>query len=532
LSSSNVNLRPTQLATRFLYPFFLERDKADEASDLLLKATIRRREGEPVGIWECCEPPGLYREELLDHVDSFLFANTPRGCKYLRVSSPATSKWFNKLQAVLIEEKTRSPNADGVRDHESLMWPVHLAPLAGIEMFLTNYGVGVLSISLVPEEVEPDFETVTLFNYKLAQLRPQVSARLRVRHASDNKEAWERMSVEQREKIGSPPSNDTALEERIGVAGGAFLLGELVTEILLKPLRNLGLAPFQDQFSVYTAVRFGDEVDFNRSEVSRELAAFLSAITQVEEPSHAGSPEGVLSVTNSILNRRHWAAVGLLGMAHIVSDQRREHSFNEQRIPRVMMKYFVPYLAALLQRVSLQRSVREASEFVLNKRSETESGLSKLRRHMLEFAVEGYFPEISHREVIDRYYRMLQEGLGVRRAFEDVSRAITDINAQFAADHQANVSESMAQNVAATRKLQDETIKMQHNVGLLERFIISVYAATLWEMLASHIDRLHYWIPHGVIGFAILGFVGAWALEKLWKRELYVREEDTRREKL
>lgn len=524
MSSHNLNLRPAHLATRFLYPFFFERDKADEASEMLLKAAIRRREGEPVNIWECCEPPGLYREELLDHVDSFLFANTPRGCKYLRVSSPAASRWFNKLQAVLIEEKTRS--ASPGKDQEPLVWPVHLAPLAGVEMFLTNYGVGVLSISLAPEDIEPDFEAATLFNYKLAQLRPQVSARLRIRHASDNKETWERMSAEQRQKIGSVPSNDAAFDQRIGVAGGSFLLGELVTEILLKPLTNLGLVPFQDQFSVYTVVRFGADVDFNRSEVSRNLAAFLSAITQVEEPGHAGSPEGVLSVTNSILNRRHWAAVGLLGMAHIVSDQRGEHSFNDQRIPRVMMKYFVPYLAALLQRVSLQRSIREASEFVLNKSSETEAGLSKLRRHMLEFAVEGYFPEISHREVIDRYYRMLQQGLGVRRAYEDVSRSIADINAQFAADHQANVRESMAQNVAATRNLQDETAKMQHHVGLLERFIISVYAATLWEMLASHIDRLHHWIPHGVIGFAILGFVGAWALEKLWKRERHGRRED------
>jgi hypothetical protein len=525
LSYHNANLRPQQLATRFLYPFFFERDKADEASEVLLKAAIRRREGEPVSIWECCEPPGLYREELLDHVDSFLFANTPRGCKYLRVSGPASSRWFNKLQAVLIEE--RRANAEKPRDQESLMWPVHLAPLAGVEMFLTDYGVGVHSISLVPEEIEPDFETATLFNYKLAQLRPQVSARLRIRHPSDNKQAWEHMSSEQRQKIGSPPSNETAFDQRIGVAGGPFLLGELVTEILLKPLTQMGLGPFQDQFSVYTAVRFGDEVDFNRSEISHHLAAFLSAITQVEEPGHAGAPEGILNVTNSILNRRHWAAVGLLGMAHIVSDQRGEHSFNEQRIPRVMMKYFVPYLAALLQRVSLQRSIREASEFVLNKNTETEAGLAKLRRHMLEFAVEGYFPEISHREVIDRYYRMLQQGLGVRRAYEDVSRSITDINAQFAADHQATVRESMAQNVAATRKLQNETIKMQHNVGLLERFIISVYAATLWEMLASHIDRLHHWIPHGVIGFAILGFVGAWALEKLWTREGHVRNEDS-----
>ena len=525
MSDPQSNLRPKQIETRFLYPFFFSRDKAGEASNALVKATVPRREGEPISIWESCEPPNLYREELLDHVDSFLFANTARGCRYLRLSNPASSRWFNKLQAVLREPKQSTGNAtehtetsDEPVAQEPIIWPVGLIPSTGIEVFLTNYGVGVLSLGLRPEEVEPDFETATLFNYKLAQFRPKVSARLRVRHPSDNKSAWEHMSVEQKQKIGPPPSNDRPVGDRIGVAGGSFLLGELVTHVLLKPLSDFELQPFQDQFSVYTVVRFGDEVDFDRAEIGKALVAFLSGISQIEEPGHAGSVVGVVGVTNAILNRRHSAAVGLLGMAQIVSDQPGQHSFNEQRVPRVMMKYFVPYLVAALQRVSLQRSIREASDFVLNKRHEKEAGFSKLRRHMLEFAVEFLFPEISHREVLDRYYRMVQDGLSVRRSYDDVNRSIADINAQFAADHQARLAEAMAENVAATRNLQEDTAKMQHKVGLLERFIISVYAATLWEILASHIDRLHRWIPHGVVAFAILGFVVAWALDKYWEQ--------------
>jgi len=521
------NLRPKQIESRFLYPFFFDRGKAGEASEALVKTTIPRRAGEPIRIWECCEPPALYQEELLDHVERFLFQSEGRGCRYLRVSSPASSRWFNKIQAVLIEAKRSTAKAaltaetsQKSLDQEPLIWPVSLTPVTGIELFLTNYGVGVLSIGLKPEEVEPDFETATLFNYKLAQLRPQVSARLRVRHPSDNKLAWEHMSAEEKNKIAPPPSPDSPVNDRIGVAGGSFLLGELVTDVLLKPLTGLGLEPFQNQFSVYTVVRFGDEVDFDKREIGQALAAFLSGISQIEEPGHAGSPVGVVGVTNAILNRRHSAAVGLLGMAHIVSDQPGQHSFNEQRVPRIMTKYFVPYLAALLQRVSLQRSIQEASRFVLNQREDKEAGLSKLRRHMLEFAVEGYFPEISHREVLDRYYRMVQEGLGVRRAYEDVSRSIADIDAQFAADHQAKLAEKMAENVAATRKLQEETAKVQRKVGLLERFIVSVYAAELWHLFAEQFEflRQHHLISYGVVVFAILGFVGAWALEKLWDR--------------
>lgn len=511
MSTPQPDLRPKEIQTRFLYPFFFDRGKASQASDELSGETIPARGGLPIAIWECAEPPALYREELLDHVDNFLFQTTARGCRYLRVSSPASSRWFNKLQAVLIEPRPA---------RESITWPISLVPLAGIEVFLTNYGAGVLSISLSPDQVELSFENAILFNYKLAQLRPQVSARLHIPHPSENQKAWEHMSQQQKDEVGSPPSAHAPVIERLGVAGGSFLLGEFVVAVLLRPLGSLGLEPVQTQFSVYTVVRFGEEVDFEKPEITGKLATFLSGISQIEEPTHAGSPARVVGVTHAILNRRHIAAVGLLGMAQMVSDQPTpDLSFNAQRVPRVIGKYFIPYLVALFQRISLQRALSEASDLVLNQSREMQAEFSKLRRHLIEFAVEGYFPETSHREVLDRYYRMAQEGLGVRRAYQDVSRSIADIDAQFAADHQAKLAEAMAENVAATRNLQEDTAKVQHKLGLLEHFVISVYAATLWEMLASHIDQLDRWIPHGVIVFAILGFVGTWGFEKLWDKK-------------
>ena len=519
--------QPKEIQTRFLYPFFFERGKAIEASAILSDESIKGRDGQRVAVWECAQPSALYKEELLDHVDKFLFESAGRGC----ISSPASSKWFNKLEAVLIEPKPSRELAESEQEsgepdaRKSIVWPVSLAPLAGIEVFLTNYGVGILSVSLTPKVEELDFETTTLFNYKLSQLRPQVSARLRIPHPSENKQAWEHMSDQQKEKLGPPPPADVAITERLGAAGGSFLLGELATEVLLKPLLKLELEQAQNQFSVYTVVRFGDEVDFEESEISRALAAFISGISQIEEPSHAGSPIGVVGVTNAILNRRHSAAVGLLGMAHIVSDQPiRELSFNEQRVPRIMMKYFVPYLAALLQRVSLHRSIREASDLVLNRSQDLAEGLAKLRRHMLEFAVEGYFPEVSDREVIDRYYRMVQEGLGVRRAYEDASRAIADIDAQFSADHQAKLAEAMAENVAATRSLQEQMTKHLHvvanvqtSVGWIEVFFVSVCLAELWHLFAANVERLHPWIQYGVIAGAVIGAIGAATILKPWK---------------
>ena len=532
MSTTLPAFHPTEIQTRFLYPFFFDRGKAAEASDSLSHKTIIGRDGKTIGVWECSHPPALYQEELLDHVDKFLFHDTERGCRYLRISNAVSSRWFNKLHVVLAEPKpAKQKESNGIALDSggevlrSIVWPVSLAPLASMEIFLTNYGVGVFSISLIPNPPALDFQNATLFNYKLAQLRPQVAARLGIPHPSQNTKLWEQMPAVQKGKIAPAPSVDAPVSQRLGCAGGTFLLGELVSEVVLNPLQGLRIQPIQKQFSVYTVVRFGDEVDFEQVAIVRALSSFLSGIAQVEEPSHAGSLAGIIGATNAILNRRHSVAVGLLGMAHIVSDQPApELSFNEQRVPRISLKYFVPYLAALLQRASLHRSIGDASELVLNQRQDMVGELRKLRKHLLEFAVEGYFPEISHREVIDRYYRLAQEGLGVRRAYEEVKRAISDIDAQFSADHQEELREMMAHNAKATRMLQEQMsqnlqamVDVQKAVGWIEVFFASVYLAELWHLFASEIDSPHKWIPYGVVTFAVVGFSAAAAIVKPWK---------------
>lgn len=524
--TTQVSPRPKEIHTRFLYPFFFERSQSRRAQEALTTASIVARDGQRASIWECAPPPALYREELLNHVDQYLFGETERGCRYLRLSATASSRWFNKVQAVISE--ARAPVARGVADEKStaVAWPVTLSPLAGVEVFLTAYGVGVVSIALTLRLSELDYDSAMLFNYKFSQLRPQVSARLRIPHPSENAETWEHIPSEQKEKIPVPPPADALISDRLGAAGGSFLLGELIPQVLLSPLKDLGCAPAQHQLSVYTVVRFGDEVNFEESQTVKALGTFLSGISQVEEPSHAGTPAGVMGITNAILNRHHSAAVGLLGMAHIISDQPvRGLAFNEQRVSRILLKYFVPYLAALLQRTSLHRSIGEASTLILSRSQNTAAGLSDLRRHMLEFAVEGYFPEISSREVIDRYYRMMREGLGVRRAFDDARRAIAEIDAQHTSERQEKLSVAMAENVATAKTLQEQMTEhlrvvahVQTTVEWIEVFFVSVYLAHLWEMFASHIPALHDWVPYGVIAAAVIGALGsALLIFKPWR---------------
>ncbi len=501
MASPNPNLQPKEVVTRFIFPFFFEREKAKEASDELLRATITGRAGKQSKIWECCEVPRLYREELLKNVRDFLFIGQgPRVCRYLRATSGACDKWFKDVRANLITEEDQEKARRMNRPVAPIVkWPVIVAPLAGIEIFLTNYGVGLLSIALTPHHIPKELDITILFNYKLVQSRPNVARAIRKDHLLDSglEQHFEKLTGAERTNMAARPSKDAPIQQRIGSPGGEFRLWEFANDILLAPLLKRNFKPFQNQFSVYTCILFDQTVDFNDVIVTKSLSPFLSAITQVEEPSHAGTSQEHLSVSNEVLNRRHCVAAGLLGTAHIVADQPDHHTFNEQRIPHVLMKYFSPYLAVMIQRVSLHETIDEASDYVLQgDERQLPKVVSDLRRRMLKFAVEGYFPEISHRDAVDRYYRMLQQGLGIRRAYDDVNRAIADMDKQLAAEHQAQV---------------------QHKVGLLERFVVSVYAAELWHLIASNIDRLHPWVPHGVIAFAVLGFVGAWALERLWR---------------
>jgi hypothetical protein len=482
-------------------------------------------------IWECHEPPALYREELLDHVDRFLFGDDGQ-CRYLRLTGAVSNRWFNKLQIILSEAKSSKDEAvenveqiDPSTKREQSIYPVNLVALASIEVFLSNYGVGVLSIAITPTLRDLSFESAALFNYKLSQLRPYVSPKLRIPHPSDNPKIWEQMSAQQKEKVSPIPSADSPLSERLGFAGGTFTLSELIVDVLLQPLRRIGFSSVQGQLSVYTVLRFGEEVDFEKDEIRRALAPVLAGLSQVQEPTHAGTPTGFMGVSNAILNRRHWASVGLLGIAHIVSDQPAADSlFNEQRVPRALSKYFIPYLLGLLQRTSLHRTISDASKLVLSHEHDSAAGLAALRTHMLEFALDGYFPEITSREVIHRYYHLIHEGLGVRSAFENARRAISDIDVQHTVDRQVKLAQSLADNAEATGSLQQQmtehlrvVAKVQMSVEWIEIFLVSVYLAHLWDLFAAHIETLHRWMPYGVIAGAVLGAIGAGAVLRPWR---------------
>jgi hypothetical protein len=84
--------KPYQLQeahTRFLYPFFFHRDSIREAAGRLGRATLADATDttDQRAVWQRAEAPGLYRDEVLQHVSEFLFAEHNAGpCEYFKVT--------------------------------------------------------------------------------------------------------------------------------------------------------------------------------------------------------------------------------------------------------------------------------------------------------------------------------------------------------------------------------------------------------------------------------------------------------------
>jgi hypothetical protein len=517
MDSTNQPAEPREICTRFLYLFSFRRNSAARAREALLKLAVADRNGVQQPVWQafCLEastpsgeserpyhPHHLYREELLANVLDFIFdrereaGSEPQsesvGCSYLRLSDKFVSKWFNKLEVMM-------PGPASL--------PLRLEPPAQVELFLSSFGTGILSVAFSPKAANLDRTSALAFNYRLSQLRRPTEAQLSVAGPPAHKPASLASSESQGKAIAP-----AGIAERFGRVGELVTLSSLIEEELLRPLTPFNFKRAQEQLSVYTVVRFGPDVDLESKELRTELAPFLAALAQVEEPTHAGAPSDLPGIPNVILNRRHWAAVGTIGTAHLVADQNPpDHPFNSARVPRLLLKYFIPYQVALLQRMALRRVSEEACDLVKSGADEG-AALSSLRGELLRFAVNGHFTEVSNRAAMQRYYRVCQEGLGVRDFLEDARRALAEMEAKQVTDTQLKLAE-------ATRLQQEQATKhlnvmqqLQVKVEWIEVFIIGIYFSELAHTILS------YWEAERPLAerLASIGVVGGvWVLATL-----------------
>jgi hypothetical protein len=543
------------LQTRFLYPFFFE--DFPKAADALVSSKHLRSDGRYETVWACEKPHRLYTDEVLSHVTSFLFAEDPgtaddcpidgakaaperqrRGgppaCHYLKMTDVVLNRWLK--DATLWEDK------------QPLDAQLHvtLIPDVRVELFLSPQGVGVLSLALTPGRGPFTLDQAKRFNYQIAQFRRRETVYFRKRHPKDDPKWQEKIPANAWGSIKDAPANDAPLTARFDGPGGRFSVQELIDEFL-RPLASDGfdLRGLQDELDVYTVARFGPEINLDRLDVRDRLAPFLGALTQVEEVGHAGGLSGSVGAANVILNRRHWAAVGQLGAAHLVIDQpadvegEAEPAFNENRVRQMRDKYFIPYLMALLQRLVLHRAIRDAGRLGEASEEEAADGLARLRAGLLDFAVRGHFTQVSVREALHRYYQTARMGLDVPIAWEEVRRAVADRDAQNTAIRQRRLAEEQKRISKAMDGSLTHIAEVQRFVHILEYAICSVYFAHLWHMFAGENKNWREWIERyfndhycitgagdwmvslGVVVFAFLGFGVANVANRLVKRKAH-----------
>ncbi|WP_295393204.1 hypothetical protein [uncultured Thiodictyon sp.] len=477
---------------RLLLPFFFQRAAVAAAAQRLgglTHETIKRvNEKEEKKTWPCWMAgeaiPQFYRDETLRNVRDFLFGvgDGPGGCGYLRVPDATANTWFKRGGSFEPAAGSAGPKAGD----RPAAFKVHLAA-PGIELFLSPHGAGVLSVAFEPPD-GLDLTVLQDLNYRLSQGRRFTAWRFRTPHGDPNR---------------TPPADDVPLVQRLGYSGGAFHLIEWAG-FLLEPLADLGYQSMQDQFSVYCVTRFGPAADFTDPTVSASLRPFLNALAHVEEPGHAGS----LTVAQQVLNPRHWAAVGSLGAAHLVADQDPPRSYDEQRLPSVLHKYFIPYLVSLLQRAALQRLLGEARAALAAAGDEAPRAgqpvpvadlpqrLRGLNGQALAFTVNGCFTEVSSREVINQYYDLVQTGLRVADGLGTLQRALRDAEAMDNDRYQGTALDELGTLARDLKKLLDEAANsarlvahVQSKVEWLEVFFVSYYFTALMYYV-NHGDSL------------------------------------------
>ena len=203
--------------TRFLFPFFFQQDQAVAAAVLLLADKM------PDGavIWECGLPHASYRDEFFSHVTEQIFGplDGSARCTYVQLSVPLAKSWFRNQ--FLVRR----------RDHKGSSISGTAVFSVGIECFLVDEGVGVLSITLKPNLKDHDSSELIDFNYRLCGMGHRARFEIYLPHPEDDPDR----KIPPDARLPPRPLPDAKLPDRLGHPGGSFTLEELVNR-LLKPI--------------------------------------------------------------------------------------------------------------------------------------------------------------------------------------------------------------------------------------------------------------------------------------------------------
>lgn len=534
-----------EINTRFLFPFYFDGSKLEDARSRLCAALAREKlrlddEERPKvnHLWHDAKPHVLYHEEMLPHVLDFLFPRerSDHACWHLQMD--------NAAQNSMLHDVEMRPVGGGIAGEFKVVGQA-------VEIFMSPQGVGLVSLTLAPVGKPSSWQAALDFNFGLARLHPLPSPTkntgfglramvdLNIKpipaSAMARLPSEKRAKMEEDEKIAAAPGLPPF--ERVGRRGARFGLNDVVA-VLLEPLADLGLRPSQQEFSVYSVVRCNRTVNFQEPACVEQLRPFVYMLAHVEESTHAGTQH----VANAILNSQHWTAVSLLGAVHVVADQtppdgEAVHPFDQQRVGRVRDKYFVSYLVALLERLALHRALSDAAEIIKLPDEKQVHPLTDLRQSLLRYALSGHFTQVSSREALHRFYQMARQGLDLHTSWQEVRQAISDIASRLTAVEQERLASDRHRQQQQAAEQHQQLVRQQSAIGeqvsqnlikltkiqqigeFLEIFIVAVYFAHLWEMFSHHglqhvlhlsKERAEFFQPIGVVVATMVGAIAGW----------------------
>ena len=498
--------------------------------------------------------PDLYYEELLSQVRDVLFRDRgERTGRLLRVPRTTLTRMLNGPVQLWPEGRSAwlSESSKPLADQRTAVQPIIVNAVTDIELFVTGFDVGVVSLTVELTSKDDDalsLDQIKTLLYYITQRREFRKVSISLTHPEDDLSRLSRIPKEVRGNIASPLHRDSApLPERLGKQGGEIQLSELLRFLLPGSSEDDNkhgvrfVDAHQSQLANFSVIRFDSSVEFKVDAPHPELTPALSAITQLEEVDHAGADLAESTVPYRVLNSKHVAAVGSLGSAHFVADQIRENvesGFNVSRVRLVATKYFTDFLVAYLQDQYLQKVAQDCCDLVeplagsLN--ASCALAVGNLRAEVLEFDALCYVTRVSAREAHNQYYDLAQEGLHVRRSMRDVDHQLEAIDALCRHQSELQLNQEIRDLGRAQHAQQSELVKvntslrdsgeqrrehqgtlvevvgnlresiraiesMQNKIEWVELFLVGVYSVYLTNYLGENFS-----FPHTYIGVSII----------------------------
>ncbi len=449
------SLSATHFATRFLLPFRFDPQRWES-----VQAALRETN------WKSHPPHELYRADYTHDFIQTTFGTDGNGRWFQWDRQPAQKKPGDEIEISYLRTPAKAitqaklVHCDG-RD---------------IELFVDPRGCGVLSVSLKPasQDAPLSLAAIKTLNYSLCQ--------------------------------DGSSRNAARIRKATGQGYGDYVLKDLCLELLscFTP-DNTGFRLLHPQAPLmpYTVVRFGQHLAF--SSITRptgvppedDLAAQASLLAQVDEAAH---PLPTAEDHGAVVRAYHTdelAAASCMGAAFFVSDTGTQ--FDSLKFYSRLDKYFLGFLAALMQKMRLRALAEEAAIVAkLQPGPERIGRLEALRNSMLENLAAGDLIEISVRDAVNRFLLQCQQALRVPESLGLVKSAIADLDSSLQASRQSDSLGELGKTQSALHELgekQGEVMERlastQNKVEWIEIFVISFYSGELVEMLGKEFDIAH-----------------------------------------